>query len=75
MNDSNYIERVEFLLHSSEDNVEFIKKISKLQLPKNANPLITLINGDSQQLEDATNYAQTYDPANPSSKEIADLRQ
>ncbi len=73
MNDKNYIEQVRSALNSSDDNAESIKRVSELTLPNDANPLLALIHGDSQQLEYATNYARNDDPANPSDGEIEEL--
>jgi hypothetical protein len=74
VNDTNYIEQVRSVLNSSDNDVDKVQKIYALIPPENSTPLVVLIHGDSQQLEDNTKYARNDDPANPSDKEINELQ-
>jgi hypothetical protein len=73
MNNAKYIELVKEALDTAKDKVGCIAKISALSLPANADPLIVLIHGDSQQLQSAVSYAKNNDPASPDDDEIKEL--
>jgi hypothetical protein len=73
MDDAKYIELVKATLNTSEDKAECITQISALSLPNNASPLVVLVHGDSQQLQNAINYAKNDDPASLNDDEIAEL--
>lgn len=74
MSETAYIDQVKSLLnHPNKDSSECITAISLLPIPDNANPLLVLIHGDSEELRNAINYANDYDPASPSADEIRQL--
>lgn len=75
MNNRKYIEQIKAIVDSSIDRIERIEQVAALILPEDADPLVSLIHGDAQQLEHDTDYAKNYDPAAPNEQEIRELRE
>lgn len=73
MSEKDYINNVKAILESRQGSNEKVIKIATLSLPEQANPLIVLIHGDSQQLQWETTYAQENDQDPYSEAEITQL--
>lgn len=68
------MQKVESFLNAQQVADGCVTKISGLTLPADPSPLVMLVYGDSQQLPEATKYAQQDDPCTPSAEEVQTLR-